>query len=402
MELSYSLPIVLALIVLGIVVAHLWTRRSRSDHPSILVEASAQPALELHASPTLIALAKALDDGLMLIDADERITYANDAVGKLLGMPSNGIEGQTLITAMRDYEADQAVQRALVSGEMQVANLQISRTGRTLRLTCQPLEEHGAGAVVILRDLTQLAQLERARREMVANVSHELRTPLATIRLLVETLTLEPPVELAQRMLGQIDDELASMTQLVDELRELSQIESGQLMLRLSEVPVARLVERAFERLRPQLERRSLAFRTEVADGLQPLLIDEERIGQVLLNLMHNALKWTPEGGEVIVKAMGAEQATDARTLREIAKIEADAWIKLSVHDTGIGIPAGETERVFERFYKVDRSRTRDSGGTGLGLAIAKHLIERHGGRIWAESREGAGSTFSMLLPRIK
>ncbi len=161
-------------------------------------------------------------------------------------------------------------------------------------------------------------------------------------------------------------------------------------------------MERAFERLRPQIERRSLAFRTEVADGLQPILIDEERIGQVLLNLMHNALKWTPEGGEVIVKAMGAEHATDARTLREIAKIEADAWIRLSVHDTGIGIPAGETERVFERFYKVDRSRTRDSGGTGLGLAIAKHLIERHGGRIWAESREGAGSTFSMLLPRIK
>ncbi len=240
MELSYSLSIALALSVLGIVAAYLWTRRTRSDHPSSLVEEAAQPALELHASPTLIALAKALDDGLMLIDADERITYANDAVGKLLGLPPNGIEGQTLITAVRDYEADQAVQRALVSGEMQVANLQISRTGRTLRLTCQPLEEHGAGAVIVLRDLTQLAQLERARREMVANVSHELRTPLATIRLLVETLTLEPPVELAQRMLGQIDDELASMTQLVDELRELSQIESGRLMLRLSEVPVAR------------------------------------------------------------------------------------------------------------------------------------------------------------------
>lgn len=388
-------------VALAIVGFYLW-KRSHDRPTARIVEEAPPPVPDPLISPTVVALARALDDGLMLIDPELMITYANDAVGRLLGIAGTGIEKQSLITVIRDFQADQAVQHALASGEMQVVNLHIPRSGRTIRLTCQPLGENGTGAVVVLRDLTQLAQLERARREMVANVSHELRTPLASIRLLVETLTLGPPPELAQRMLGQIDDELASMTQLVDELRELSQIESGRLMLRLSAVPVADLVERAWERLRPQLERRSLRFETDLAVDMDPILVDEERIGQVLLNLLHNALKWTPEGGTITVAAMPAEQASDARTASELARIEAGEWIRLSVCDTGIGIPREETERVFERFYKVDRARTRDSGGTGLGLAIAKHLIERHGGRIWAESQEGQGSTFSMLLPTAR
>ncbi len=400
MELSIAFVIG---IILGVLVGvFIWQRRS--SHPPVVVSSIVAPPepVEPSTPPTLIALAKALEDGMMIIGPDERITYANDAVGPLLGIISSGMEGQSLITVIRDFEADQAVQQSLTTGEMRVANLQNPRSGRTLRLTCQPLEEPDSGAVVVLRDLTQLAHLERARREMVANVSHELRTPLATMRLLVETLTLGPPPEIAQRMLGQMDDELASMTQLVDELRELSQIESGRLMLRFSDVPAAALVERAYERLRPQMERRLLQFQTDFAADLQPLLVDEERIGQVLLNLMHNALKWTPEGGMIRVTAIPSQHITDARTLREISQIEDDAWVKISVQDTGIGIPRGETERVFERFYKVDRARTRDSGGTGLGLAIAKHLVERHGGRIWVESREGEGSTFSMLLPTVK
>ena len=356
--------IIVALAVCTVIGVYFWKRRTDAASALARVEEAPSSVPEPTMPPTVVALARALDDGMMIIGPDETITYANDAVGPLLGLVPTGIEGQTLITVIRDYQADQAVQQALASGEMQVANLQIPRSGRTLRLTCQPLEEPGAGAVVVLRDLTQLAQLERARREMVANVSHELRTPLATIRLLVETLTLGPPPEVAQRMLGQMDDELASMTQLVDELRELSQIESGRLILRFSEVPVTALVERAYERLRPQIERRLLQFKTEFAADLQPMLVDEERIGQVLLNLLHNALKWTPEGGSITVTAIPSQHVTDARTLREIAMIEADAWVKLSVHDTGIGIPQGETERVFERFYKVDRARTRDSGGT--------------------------------------
>ena len=253
--------------------------------------------------------------------------------------------------------------------------------------------------MVVLRDMTQVAHLERARREMVANVSHELRTPLASIRLLVETLALEPPQEVARRMIGQIDDELTAITQLVEELGELSQIEAGRVPLRLRPVAVPDMAARAIERLRPQFERHGLQLVDEFPQDLPAVLVDEDRIGQVLLNLLHNALKWTPEGGTITVSACVAAACQDERTTRELAQLEGPGWIKLSVRDTGPGIPAGETERVFERFYKVDRARTRDSGGTGLGLAIAKHLVENHGGRIWVESREGHGSTFSMLLP---
>jgi two-component system, OmpR family, phosphate regulon sensor histidine kinase PhoR len=396
------LSITIVAVALAILGFYIWKQRRDRITPPLPPVEPPPPVDEPALSPTVLALSRALDDGLMLVGPDLVITYANDAVGRLLGVGSSGVEGQSLITVVRDFQADQAVQHALASGEMQVASLQIPRSRRTIRLTCQPLGENGTGAVVVLRDLTQLAHLERARREMVANVSHELRTPLASIRLLVETLTLGPPPELAQRMLGQIDDELASMTQLVDELRELSQIESGRLMLRLSEVPISALVERAFERLRPQLERRGLRFDTALVPDLQPVLVDEERVGQVFLNLLHNALKWTPEGGSITVAAVPAGQAADQRTIRELGKLDAGEWIRVSVRDTGIGIPRDETERVFERFYKVDRARTRDSGGTGLGLAIAKHLIERHGGRIWVESEEGQGSTFTMLLPAAR
>ena len=234
---------------------------------------------------------------------------------------------------------------------------------------------------------------------MVANVSHELRTPLASMQLLVETLTREPPPNLARRMLGQIEDELTAMIQLVDELNELAQIDSGRLVLNLRPTSASALVERVLTRLHPQAERKELQLLAEVDPDIPDLLIDEERVMQVLINLVHNALKWTPSGGTVTMLVQGTVPPPDPRTAQELSQLEAQGWIKVAVRDTGIGIPASELERVFERFYKVDRARTRDSGGTGLGLAIAKHLVERHGGRIWVESREDRGSTFSLLLP---
>jgi two-component system phosphate regulon sensor histidine kinase PhoR len=164
-------------------------------------------------------------------------------------------------------------------------------------------------------------------------------------------------------------------------------------------MPVDELTGRALERLRRQAERRGLTINTELAEKLPSVLVDGDRIGQVLVNLVHNAIKWTPAGGTITIRAVPALSPPDQRTARELQHVEGPGWIKISVHDTGIGIPASETDRIFERFYKVDRARTREGSGTGLGLAIAKHLVEHHGGRIWAESHEGQGSTFSMLLP---
>jgi two-component system phosphate regulon sensor histidine kinase PhoR len=392
--------IILLLAVLSLVAAGWWSeRRAREEAEASVWRAEQAHAEMLAPSRLLVALAAVIEDGLLVLEVDRRISFVNDAVGRLLELPATNIRGQTLMAALRHHEADAAVERAFASGERESITFELPRTKRTLRLTCQPLAGTGYGAIVVLRDITRLAQLERARREMVANVSHELRTPLASIRLLTETLVSEPPPDAARRMLGQIDDELAALTQLVDELHELSQIESGRLALSMRPVSVPDLVAAAMERLRPQAERHGLALHADFPPGLPAVLVDKERIGQVLLNLLHNALKWTPAGGRIGLCACIATPQLDERTARELERVAGPGWIKVSVCDTGIGIPAGETERIFERFYKVDRARTRDRGGSGLGLAIAKHVVEGHGGRIWAESQAGHGSTFSMLLP---
>jgi two-component system phosphate regulon sensor histidine kinase PhoR len=188
----------------------------------------------------------------------------------------------------------------------------------------------------------------------------------------------------------------------VDELRELSQIESGRMVMTLQPTDLGAIIERAVARVQTQAERRELQLVTEISPDLPAALLDAERIGQVLLNLLNNALKFTPAGGAITVAACLPDVAAitpGSRLQQELAQSDLEEAVLVTVRDTGIGIPAQEVDRVFERFYKVDRARTRNSGGTGLGLAIVKHLVERHSGRIWVESQEGVGSTFSLLLP---
>jgi two-component system phosphate regulon sensor histidine kinase PhoR len=358
-----------------------------------------------HALPPLfLATASALESGLLLIDRSHRIHFANQALVEMFNTNLKLLQGQSLITVVRDYQADTLIESAIEQGEVQSTTIQPILSSQTLHITCYPLDvPHEYSAIVLLRDITQLAQLERARREMVANVSHELRTPLASIKLLVETLQGLPPPDINQRMLGQIADELESMTHLVDELRELSQIESGRLVMSMRPTDLGTIIERTVTRLRPQAERRTLELWIESDPDLPPALIDGERISQVLLNLVNNALKFTPAGGSITIMAQAVHLAQDEqqRWAYELQQTGMEQALLISVKDTGIGIPASEAERVFERFYKVDRARTRNTGGTGLGLAIAKHLVEGHGGRIWVESKEGAGSTFSLLLPVV-
>jgi two-component system phosphate regulon sensor histidine kinase PhoR len=352
--------------------------------------------------PLFLATADALESGLLLIDRNHRVHFANQSLTHMFNTELEQSRGQGLITLIRDYQADALIESAIENGEVQSTTIQPVLSSQTLHITCYPLDvPQEYSAIVLLRDMTQLAQLERARREMVANVSHELRTPLASIKLLVETLQGSPPPEITTRMLGQIGDELESMTHLVDELRELSQIESGRLVMSMRPTAIDPLVERAVTRLRAQAEHRRLKLVIAPHPELPPALMDGERIGQVLLNLLNNALKFTPAGGTitVTVEPVSGEQETSQRWSCELQQTGLEQALLIRVQDTGIGIPASEVDRVFERFYKVDRARTRNSGGTGLGLAIAKHLIEGHGGRIWVESREGAGSSFSFLLP---
>jgi two-component system, OmpR family, phosphate regulon sensor histidine kinase PhoR len=242
---------------------------------------------------------------------------------------------------------------------------------------------------VVMEDVSELRRLQRIRTEFIDNLSHELRTPLTTVRLLTETLALElERTELPPRIrdsIIQIDVETGQLVQIVNELMDLAKIEQGETPLDLADVDVGAVVERTLDRLRPYAERQGVVLRGEVPASVAERTInaDEQRLGQLLINLVHNAVKFSRDGGDVTVRL---HSAADELTL--------------AVEDRGVGIPADELERIFERFYKVDRARPREGGGTGLGLAIARHITERHGGRIWVESEEGSGARFFVALPR--
>jgi two-component system phosphate regulon sensor histidine kinase PhoR len=423
-----TLNIILAIALVAVFAWALWLWRRQT----VIVEPAAPPH-ELF-TPIFHAAASALDSGLVVLDQEREIRFLNQNAALLLDVESEDAVGQGLINLVRDYQADTLVQEVLRDGEAREIILQQLIGGRTLRLRARLLDAPELrGAVLLIRDVTQLSILERARRDMVANVSHELRTPLASVKLLVETLQSAPPPAIAERMLNQMAQAVDEVTQLVDELHELSQIESGRVALQLSPTALAPVAARASERIRPQAERKELHVSAEVSDRLPLVLMDAGRIGQVLLNLLHNALKFTSGGGTITICASVFTIAQEAPKVGYIERrfnsdplpyptgerrqrtvplqqqdrptvnlpqpIGSGEWMLITVTDTGIGIPHSELPRIFERFYKVDRARTRNASGTGLGLAIAKHLVEGHGGRIWATSVEGAGSTFYFVLP---
>ncbi len=387
----------LTLALLATLAWALWLLRRNRE-----LRAAPPPPAPEPTSPLFYAVAAALDAGLILVDDERRVRYVSPPAAELLGIDRETAAGQSLIAVLRDYQVDLLVSEVLADGEPREVVLQPFSDGRTLRLRATLLAPSGVpGALLLVRDVTQLSMLERARRDLVANVSHELRTPLASIKLLVETLQGSPPAPVAARMLGQMAQEVDAVALLVEELHELSQIESGRVALKLVPAALGPVVERAIERIRPQAEPKALRVSAHVAGDLPLALLDDGRIGQVLLNLLHNAVKFTPDGGEIRVEARAISVGGDHGDASGgvPAGHPPGEWILVSVADSGVGVPPQDLPRIFERFYKVDRARTRNSSGTGLGLAIAKHLVEGHGGRIWADSEEGRGSTFSFTLP---
>jgi two-component system phosphate regulon sensor histidine kinase PhoR len=416
------MELLLVLLSAGLAATLWWALRLRArlaEPAELLPEPAARADQSLE--PLFDAAATALDAGLLLLDGDHHVRYLNPQAHELLGLPQTPVIGEGLIALLRDYQVDALADSVLRDGQAREHVMIPTAQGRTLRvrMTRFALGE-AAGVIMVIRDITHISQLERARRDMVANVSHELRTPLASVKLLVETLQTDPPPQIATRMLAQMAQEVDAVTQLVDELHELSQIESGRVILQMTAAPLAPVAARAIERLGGQAERQSVQLVCDLPESLPNAIIDGGRIGQVLLNLLHNAIKFTPSGGVV---TLSAQQITVDEQRPAVGYVErrlnpdaqqcapergpqlalpsghsAGEWLVVSVTDTGVGIPNADLPRIFERFYKVDRARTRDAGGSGLGLAIAKHLVEGHGGRIWATSSEGQGSTFFFTL----
>jgi two-component system phosphate regulon sensor histidine kinase PhoR len=235
---------------------------------------------------------------------------------------------------------------------------------------------------LLVQDLTEIRRLEAVRRDFVSNVSHELRTPIASLKAISETLSdgaVEDP-SVAREFLQLIKVEVDKLAQMINELGELSNIESGAVSLAISPTDIKLLAHGVADRLRAQLSRNELQMFIDIPDTLPLVMLDSDRIERVLVNLIHNSIKFTTAGGHITITASWKE--------REVV---------IAVADTGVGIESSELPRVFERLYKADKARS--GGGTGLGLAIARHTVEAHGGRIWAESVYGKGTTIYFSLP---
>ncbi|MBI2322040.1 MAG: PAS domain-containing protein [Chloroflexi bacterium] len=344
-----------------------------------------QKAAVARESAVLAAVLHTMDDAILVTDDQGLVQLINPAAERILQVPAGSAIGRTFVSVVRDHELAATLRASLdepgrADSETRIVAWGVPR--RMLRVVVAALPDGEPGRVVLLQDLTELRRLESARRDFVANISHELRTPLASLKALVETLEAGAldDATAAREFLGRMHVEVDGLVQLVQELLELSRIESGRAELRCASQALEPLLAEAVERLSPQADRAGLALAVEVPDGLPPVWADRARVQQVLLNLVHNAIKFTPPGGRVTVRAGCA-----------------DGEVVISVADTGVGIAAEDLARIFERFYKADKSRA--STGTGLGLAIAKHTVLAHGGRIWAESELGDGATFTFTLP---
>lgn len=334
----------------------------------------------------LEAILMNMNDGILIVDGDGRVELINSAARSLFNLSDSRTHTPSLTEVVRHHQVVELWQRCRRSNAQEAATLEMAMGRSNLQAVATPLRDELEGYVLLaFQDLTRVRRLETVRRDFISNVSHELRTPLASLKALTETLqegALEDPPA-ARRFLGQMENEIDNLTQMVHELLELSRIESGRVPFKMTAVQPSQIVDHAVERIRLQAERGGLEMAVQAQDEQnpgRPVWADVDRVDQVLINLIHNAVKFTPPGGRIEVGWQPRE--------RDVA---------FHVRDNGQGISPEEKERIFERFYKTDRSRS--GGGTGLGLSIARHIVESHGGQIWVESEPGQGSTFTFTLP---
>ncbi len=363
-----------------------------------------QQQAQLQAEQTrLAALLDCVAAGLLVVDQQGRVVLANRALAEFFGLQTP-VLGRRHPEVARHAQAQEAIDLAL--GEGQPATRELSLPGgRQLEVQAVPIrrEGQGQGVVAVFYDLTRIRQLERMRKDFVANVSHELRTPLTAIKGCAETLAdgpLQDPQATA-RFVKIIDDHAGRLNRLLDDLLNLARLEADQLEVEKEGCRLCSLVEACLSAVAQAASAKGLKIEVEIPPETS-VVCDRRLIEQALINLLDNAVKYTPEGGCVQVWAGEREQAQPVAERGERVEILAARGggrrLTLVVADSGIGIPAADLRRVFERFYRVDKGRSRAQGGTGLGLSIVRHVVEVHAEELWVSSALGQGTTFGFTL----
>jgi signal transduction histidine kinase len=331
-------------------------------------------------------LVRALPLGVLLVDRGGRVTVANAAAAAVFGFDVARAPGLHLIEAIPNLQLEARVNAAL-AGDASLGPLIVpGKTGnRTYAVSAYPLAEEArgvVGALVLADDQTEIVALERARQDFMSNVSHELRTPLSSIKLMLETVLASPDPETADVFLPQALEQVDRLSELVGQMLDQARVEAGQLKLHLSDVELGSVAAPIVASFAPTAREKGVSLTLHTFAPVR-LEADADRLAQIFVNLIDNALRHTPEGGSVNVDVY----------------FEGDAVVR--VRDTGAGIPYRDLPHIFERFYVVDRSRTRESSGVGLGLAIVRQIVEAHGGSITTDSMLGSGTTFTVRLPKM-
>jgi two-component system phosphate regulon sensor histidine kinase PhoR len=385
------LPAVIIAALIALVALHFWWRaRLLQERATWQAETTRREqreqavAADTHARQD--ALLDSMIEGVLVLDESGRVQFANRAFAQMFRSPGS-LLGKTVIEAVRLHEVADLVERANQEGRVSGHELRlVGEPERWLQVNAAAItsaERRNLGTVVVFHDQTQLKKLEGTREEFVANVSHELRTPLSLIKGYAETLLdgAKDNPEVATKFLQTIDRNARRLDLLIQDLLIISALESGRVSLSFAPVELVPLIERLVTDFKSRAEARHVNV-VSTMPGLAAHA-DEARLEQVFGNLLENAVKYGREHGTVTI---------GGRTL-------ADGQLELFVQDDGPGIPAEALERVFERFYRVDKARSREQGGTGLGLSIVKHIVQGHGGRVWVESEPGKGAKFCFTLP---
>lgn len=334
------------------------------------------------------AVLSSMFEGIMVVDEKGSILLMNPSLRKLFFVDS-APETKTPIEAIRSPQIQDIVDKILKEKQHLISEeITVSQPEeKTLKINAVPIIRNGIleGAALVFHDITELRKLEKVRQDFVANVSHELRTPISSIKGYSETL-LEGAIDdkdNVKEFISIIYQDSNRLANLIDDLLDLSKIESGKMKMVFVPLDIKPILNRCLGVLDKAIKGKQLSVSVSIPDGIPKVLADDKRLSQVFLNLLDNAVKYTSDGGSIKVNISLS-----------------DKLIQVDVSDTGIGIPEQDIPRIFERFYRVDKARSRELGGTGLGLSIVKHIVFSHGGQVWVKSELGLGSTFSFTIPQ--